>query len=150
MKKKSKFINKCIFILFCISLYLGFKINEIKNFMQLPTISQLLPFEKWFQFQDEIVSSSDTYHHLIDKYYTNGSNSCVSILDGIILEVSETSIKVYCDNGIVIIYGELDNIIAKVDERILKGQILGEYSDSLTLSFTKDDLEISYEEAIKS
>ncbi len=149
MKKKSKFINKCIFILFCISLYLGFKINEVKKFIILPTISELLPFENWFKLKDNLVSSTNDYHQLIDHYYTNGSNSCISILDGVILETDDNSVKVLSDNGIIILYGELENVLSKVDERILKGQIIGEYKDSLTLYFSKDNHEMSYEEVMK-
>ena len=149
MKKKSKFINKCIFILLCISLYLGFKINEIKQFITLPLISQWIPFEDWFNFNDHLVSSTIAYHHLIDHYYTNGSNSCVSIQDGIILEIEDNTIHVLYDNGVLIIYGELDTIISKVDERIKKGQVIGSFNESLTLYFSKENQEITYEEVMK-
>ena len=149
MKKKSKFINKCIFILFCISLYLGFKINEVKNFIILPTISELLPFENWFKYKDDLVSSTFDYHQLIDHYYTNGSNSCISILDGVILETDNNSVTVLSDNGITIVYGELENVLSKVDERILKGPVIAEYNASFPLYFSKDNHEMSYEEVMK-
>ena len=150
MKKKSKLINKITLILFCVSLYLGFKINEIKHFINLTIISEWLPFENLFNFKDSLVSLNTQYHHLIDHYYTNGSNSCISINDGIVLEVDEDSIKILSDNGTLILYGELENVLSKVDERILKGQIIGEFNNSLTLYFSKDNHEISYEDVMKS
>lgn len=150
MKKKSKFINKITILLLCLSLYLGFKINEIKHFVKLPMISEWLPFENLFNMKDKLVSSNQQYHHLIDHYYTNGSNSCVSIHDGLVLEKDENSIKILSDNGIIILYGELENVLSKVDERILKGQIIGEFNNSLTLYFSKDNHELSYEDVMKS
>ena len=147
-KKKSKILNKLSMLLFFISLFLGFKINEQKKFIDIPSIGNWLPFEKWFFMDVPVINTSD-YHHLINDIYTNGSNTCGSLFDGVILEVNETSIQVLSDNGILVVYGELDNVISKVDERVLKGQSMGTYLDSLTINFSKDNQKLTYEEAMK-
>ena len=148
-KRKAKFVNQFIFILFCIALFLGYKINEKQNWVQLPVISTWLPYENWFPFYDHQASASIQYHHLVDDVYTNGTNQCASLFDGIVLKKDESSITVLHDNGAMITYGALEDVLVKVDERVLKGQSIASFKDSLTLSFKKDDQKLSYEEVMK-
>ena len=85
MKKKrnNRVINLFILILFFISIFLGYKINEKKKFFDLPPIHTWIPYENWFKSNDDLVSTTNQYYHLIDNYYTNGSSSCISLFDGI-------------------------------------------------------------------
>ena len=88
MKKKRNngIINLFILILFFISIFLGYKINEKKKFFDLPPIHTWIPYENWFTPNDDLVSVTNQYYHLIDDYYTNGSSSCISLFDGIVVE----------------------------------------------------------------
>ena len=149
MKSKANFVNPFIFLLFCIALFLGFKINVKQNWIQIPAIGTWLPYENWFQFYDHEVSASIEYHHLVDDMYTNGTNSCASLFDGIVLKTDEESVTVLHDNGVLGVYAQLEDVVVKGDERVLKGQSLGIFKDSLKLEFKKDDQKLSYEEVVK-
>lgn len=148
-KEKTPFVNLLMFVMLCAIFVLGFKINEKKQWIHLPPINTWLPYEKWFMPYDNRVDASITYHHLIDNVYTNGTNQSVSLMDGIILEIQENQVTILHDNGVQIIYGRLDDIVVQVDERILKGQSIGVFDDSLTLDITKDQKKITLEEAQK-
>lgn len=151
MKKKrtSGIVNLFIFILFLISLFLGYKINEKKHFIDLPAIQTWLPYENWFKPKDTFVSSQNEYHHLIDNYYTNGSTSCVSLFDGIVMEKTENSITILHDNGVEAIYGELMHVIVNVDDRILRGNTIASIDETLTIEFRLNEQILSYEEVMK-
>lgn len=151
MKKKEKkgFINQLIFILFLVACFLGYKINEKTQWFPLSSIGTWLPYENWFQSFEPTVSAPIQYYHLIDNVYTNGTNTCASLFDGIILDVSDTTITVLHDNGVKAVYGDCKDVIVQVDERILKGKAMGTISDSLTLEFTLNNEKISFEEVMK-
>lgn len=148
-KRKSGVINILIFAMFILSLFLGYKINEKKNFIDLPPIHTWLPYENWLNPTDNVVSQINDYHHLIDNYYTNGSTSCVALFDGIVIEKDDTSITILHDNGVQIIYGELNHIIVNVDDRVLKGNSIASMDETLTMEFTINDKVISFEEVMK-
>lgn len=141
-------MNVFIMLLFGCALYLGVKINEKKQWLTFP-ISSWFPFENWFDLNDSMVSKNIEYFHLVDDVYTNGTNTCASIFNGIVLEVSDHSVHVLSDEGIQIIYGQLTHTTIQVDERILKGQSIGTFKDSLTLKISKDNQKMSYGEAMK-
>ena len=151
MKKKrnSGLINLFIFILFITSLFLGYKINEKKNFFDLPPIHTWLPYENWFNMNDKSVSKDIAYYHLVDNYYTNGSNSCISLFDGIVIETSDTSITILHDNGIQAVYGDLKHVIVNVDDRVLEGNSIGSIEDTMTIEFTLNEKILSYEEVME-
>ena len=148
-KRKSGFMNFIIFVLFLMSLFLGYKINEKKQFIPLPPINTWLPYESWFHSKDALVSSNNEYYHLVENYYSNGSTSCYSLFDGIVIEKDENSITVLHDNGVRAKYGELEHIIVNVDDRVLKGNSMATIQDTLTIIFTKDNQNLSYEEVMK-
>lgn len=147
-KNNSRWMKKFIFVLFCIALFLGFKINDKKQWFIFP-IHSWLPFERWFSLTDFSVSKDINYYHLVDNLYTNGTNQCTTLFDGIVLEVEENKVHILSDEGIQIVYGELTHTIIQVDERVLKGQTIGTFDDSLTLNFSKDNQVMSYEEVMK-
>lgn len=148
-KRKSGIVNLFIFILFLISLFLGYKINEKKHFIDLPAIQTWLPYENWFKPKDSFVSNQNEYHHLIDHYYTNGSTSCISLFDGIVMEKTEDTITILHDNGVEAIYGELTHVIVNVDDRILKGNTIASINETLTIEFKMNEQILSYEEVMK-
>ena len=59
MKKKRNngIINLFILVLFFISIFLGYKINEKKKFFDLPPIHTWIPYENWFKSNDDFVST---------------------------------------------------------------------------------------------
>lgn len=151
MKKKrnSGIVNLFIFVLFLISLFLGYKINEKKNFINFPPIHSWFPYENWFKSEENLVSQQSEYYHLVDNYYTNGSTSCISLFDGIVINKDDSSITILHDNGVKAIYGELSHIIVNVDDRVLKGNSIASIQDTLTIEFSLDDEKISYEDVMK-
>ncbi len=151
MKKKTKapFVNFVIFLMFCTCIYLGMKINEKKQWVQLPVLSAWFPYENWFKESTMPVDNKIEYHLLSGNFYTNGSNQAVSVSDGIVLDVSEDQVIILNDNAIETTYGSLSEILVKVDERILKGQGIAAYKDSLSLVFKKNGTVISYEDALQ-
>ena len=151
MKKKRNngIVNLFILILFFISIFLGYKINEKKKFFDLPPIHTWIPYENWFKSNDDLVSVTSQYYHLIDNYYTNGSSSCVSLFDGIVVEKDETSITILHDNGVKAVYGELSHVIVNVDDRVLKGNSIASMDETITILFTLNEEVITYEEVMK-
>ncbi len=136
---------------------LGFKINEVKQWVKLPNVvetklvalSSWFPFEDWFGIGSEPVMAS-SYLNLVNNLYTNHSNRCSVVSDGVILDIDEQkkSVLVQQDNGILAVYGKLDDITSKVDERVKKGQVIATYQDSLSLDFTYNGIALTYDQAI--
>ena len=152
------FYRVIILLMILSTLTLGYKINEKKQFVKIPetlilkvqNISQWFPFENWFSLNTHSVASTLNYQQLLDNYYVNGSTQCSSVLDGVVLNVEndEHRVLVKHDNGVLATYGNLETLNVKENDRILKGNILGNFNESLTMDFVYNDQSISYDEAI--
>ncbi|MEG1638264.1 MAG: M23 family metallopeptidase [Erysipelotrichaceae bacterium] len=116
-------------------------------------ISSWLPFETWFSLKDETVTAKPSYSLLKENLYTNGTNTVYSLMDGVILYVQKDKdnhylVSIAHDNGIVASYGNLLSCESKINERILKDDIIGSYKDNITLTLIKDKAEVNLEEAL--
>lgn len=148
-KEKTPFVNFILFLMFCLLLFLGAKINEKKKWTELPAISTWIPYESWLNDYDRSVSKNIEYHLLTENIYTNGTNTCAVLFDGIVLEVKDDQVTILHDNQVQAVYGHMQEILVKADERILKGQKIGTFEESLTLDFKKDQKVLTYEEVLK-
>lgn len=148
-KEKTPFVNFILFLMFCLLLFLGAKINEKKKWIELPVISTWIPYESWLNDYDRSVSKNIEYHLLTENIYTNGTNTCAVLFDGIVLEVKDDQVTILHDNQVQAVYGHMQEILVKADERILKGQKIGTFEESLTLDFKKDQKVLTYEEVLK-
>lgn len=148
------FIKIVLFLMILMILGLGYKINEKTDFMNQPFITKILhagnwiPYENWFSYYDHTVSSNLTYHRLTENYFVNGSNQCVTIQDGVVISASLNQVLVLQDNGILTTYGNLEEVLVKHDERILKGTILATFKESITLDFEMNGEKMDYETAM--
>lgn len=154
----NSFYRVIVLLMILSVLTLGYKINEKKQFIKIPdtltlkiqNVATWLPFESWFSLDSQSVVSTVNYQKLLDNYYVNGSTSCSSILDGVVLSVNEEnhSVLIRHDNGVLATYGNLETIQVKANDRVLKGNIIGNFNESITMDFLLNETPISYEEAL--
>lgn len=152
-KKQRNYFKISMLIMGLVCLGLLVKINEKRPFFSLSQIKHQigmwLPYENLFKFYDNQVSTSIKYQHLSDNYYVNGTNSCVSLFDGVVVQVNTNTIIMYHDNGVKITYSNLNDVMVQVDERILKGQAIGVFEESVQLNFEKDGEILDYESVLQ-
>lgn len=152
------FFRVIVLLMILSALTLGYKINEKKQFIKIPdsivskiqNVAAWIPFENWFSLDSQSVVSTLNYQKLLDNYYVNGSSSCSSILDGVVLSVNEEkhNVLIQHDNGVLVTYGNLETIQVKPNDRVLKGNVIGNFNESITMDFLLNDTVISYEEAL--
>lgn len=152
--KSNRWITFVLLLMFATILGLGMKINEKVHFMTHPlltnfmNISHWIPYENWFQPYDHTVSASMIYHRLSENYFVNGTNQCAVIANGIVLSSQENQVIILQDNGIMATYGNLDERLIKNDERVLKGAVIGTFTESVTLDFELNGEKMDYESAL--
>lgn len=127
---------------------------DIKN-INFGLVSEWLPFESWFQKEDQRVDAPVSYSLLKDNEYTNGSNQVHLLLDGVVLHVQKEganrgSVTVRHDNGVIATYGHMDTISVKQDERILKDSVIGAFTDYVTIDLLKNNQTIDMATALAS
>lgn len=146
--------------MFCTVLLLTYMINEKIVLVKIPknlnfdNIQKMIPFENWFSFQNDKVSTYPTYSLLKGNYYTNGSNQSYAVLNGVVLQVETSTehkimVRIQHDNGVMGIYQNLNECHVKQDERVMEGDILGTYSDSILMFFSKNNKDLTLEEVLK-
>ena len=146
-----------IALMMLVALTLGYKINETKQFIELPasldlTIKNLtawFPFESWFKLDDTPVVAA-SYQKLTENYYVNGSTTCQSILPGVVLSVNEDAknVLIQHDNGVLATYGNLETISVLSGERIVQGAGIGQFNETVTLDFLYQGQSIDYQQAM--
>lgn len=153
-----------LMMVLCI-LVLSYVINSKTNFISIPsTIAELdlsslrnmLPFESWFENEKEVnqVAALPEYILLKENQYSNGTNQANCIMDGIVLHVQTNenqmgSVTIQHDNGVIATYDHLDNLNLKIEERVLKGMVLGTYQEYIDIVFMKQNQKLDYETAIQ-
>lgn len=152
------FFKLTMILMVLAALTLGYKINEVKQFVKIPesmslTIKNLtawFPFESWFKSQDTTVLVT-AYQKLADNYYVNGSTTCQSILPGVVLSINEEekNILVQHDNGVLATYSNLESIDVLAGERIDQGAALGSFNESVKLDFLYNGAAIDYLQAME-
>lgn len=151
------FFKLTMIIMLLVALTLGYRINEVKQFVKIPEAIRLsvknltawFPFESWFNLKDTSVSAAN-YQKLADNYYVNGSTTCSSILNGVVLSINddEKNILVQHDNGVLATYGNLESIDVIAGERVNQGAALGSFNESVKMDFLYNGAAIDYLQAM--
>ena len=102
-----------------------------------------------FNLKDTSVSAA-SYQKLADNYYVNGSTTCSSILNGVVLSINddEKNILVQHDNGVLATYGNLESIDVIAGERVNQGAALGSFNESVKMDFLYNGAAIDYLQAM--
>lgn len=150
-------LTMCIGI-FALAILINQKIGLVKmpealQSFKLPNLSSLLPFENWFSLKEQAVASFPAYSLLGDDQYANGGNTAYTIHDGVVLHVQQKengkgSVTIKHDNGVIATYGSLITISVKQDDRVLKGNTIGTFENSLSIIFMKDEKKIDLATAL--
>lgn len=98
--------------------------------------------------EDVEVVQEVSYTHIEGNFYTNNSNECISLNDGIVVESGKSDIlgnyiTVLIDD-IKVTYGCLDEVFIGQYDEVSKSMILGTYNDKVMIIFSKGDKEIDY------
>ena len=151
------FFKLTMIIMLLVALTLGYRINEVKQFVKIPEAIRLsvknltawFPFESWFNLKDTSGSAA-SYQKLADNYYVNGSTTCSSILNGVVLSINddEKNILVQHDNGVLATYGNLESIDVIAGERVNQGAALGSFNESVKMDFLYNGAAIDYLQAM--
>ena len=123
-------------------------------------LGDVIPFKNIFKDNTKLVSSEKLSSEQIKKedngYILSVSKDYItpSITSGIIVEKKVSSkyenvITVQDKNGLNITYGLIKNTNVKLYDYIEKGEIIGQASEELYLSFKKDNKYLSYEKVLK-
>ena len=123
-------------------------------------LGDVIPFKNIFKDNTKLVSSEKLSYEQIKKedngYILSVSKDYItpSITSGIIVEKKVSSkyenvITVQDKNGLNITYGLIKNTNVKLYDYIEKGEIIGQASEELYLSFKKDNKYLSYEKVFK-
>ena len=123
-------------------------------------LGDVIPFKNIFKDNTKLVSSEKLSYEQIKKedngYILSVSKDYItpSITSGIIVEKKVSSkyenvITVQDKNGLNITYGLIKNTNVKLYDYIEKGNIIGQASEELYLSFKKDNKYLSYEKVLK-
>ena len=157
-----RMIYHVVMLMMCICVVvLALLLNQKLNLVKMPAVIQQLnledlgswlPFESWFSLKDEAVSTSPVYTLLKDDHYSNGTNQARNGYAGIVLHVQKqadkkSSVTIKQDNGVVVTYGNLNEVKVKQDDRILKEAVLGTADSYVTINALKDNEKIKVSDA---
>ena len=116
----------------------------------LNDIKQWLFLENWLKDDSVNVSFEQSYTHLEDNYYSVINSEVISLDDGIVIysekQDSGYVVMVKNDNGVIATYGALNEINCSVDDRVLKGMVLGNVIDNVYLEFSYNGQSVSFED----
>ena len=114
--------------------------------------SYLIPFENVFIEESEAVVSTTSGYIATDTYgyYTNDSNTAISLGDGLVVYIEDHKDKRFIvvshENGVSVTYGNLLYTEVSLYDRVLKGDRLGVFSSSILLEAMKDNEDLDMEE----
>ena len=98
--------------------------------------------------KDVEVVQEVAYTHIEGNYYTNNSNECISLNQGIVTEYGQSDILGHyitvLNDDVKVTYGCLDEVFVSQYDEITQSMILGTYSDKVMIIFSKGDKEIDY------
>ncbi len=133
---------------------LASNIQKIIEPLQAYRISNFIPFENWFNFDEDTITTSlvSHYHDLGNQYFEATNNQVVSVDDGVVLYVATQAtgnlVLIKHDNGIMATYGAMSDVHVDEDDRILKGQILGLTNGAVYMDFSDNGTTISFSDVI--
>lgn len=155
-KEKNVMYQIAMLMMTCILAVLLYLINDVKQIVsvdqlkniKLSTITQFLFWENILFDQEEAVVSTSNYTLLKDHLYSNGGNVVSAVLDGVIVKVDNDEIIQLCDNGVSIVYSNIESVEVQKEDRIKANDPLGTMKENVEMHFYKDEKEISLEEAM--
>lgn len=122
--------------------------------LDLQSLSGWIPFESWFaENKNEPVAANVSYQLISDHYYTSSAgNQVPSLMNGVVLYIGSQDsgqlVMVKHDNGVLATYGALEDVQVKLNDRIMKGVVLGTARDAVYLDFTAQGQPLSLEQAL--
>ena len=78
-----------------------------------------------------------------DDVTLTGGTLAVNLLNGKIKDVTETSVTVFADNGIELVYSNLSEVLVAKDDVVSQYHVLGKYDDSAVVSLLQDGQKIT-------
>ncbi len=128
-------------------------VKKVVQPLQLYKISDWIPFENWFKKKDTITTSMITHYTFLEnQYYQCSNNQVVAVDSGIVVftqkQDSGYMMIIKQDNNILATYGAMSESHVKVDDRVLKGQILGLSNKEVYLDFTLQGVAMNFEDVI--
>lgn len=131
------------------------KVEAILEPLQLYRISDWIPFENWFlkKHSNTITTSFLTHYTQLDEHYFEAlNNQVVAVESGIVIYTDQQEsgylMMIKQDNGLIATYGTMSEVHAKVDDRVLKGEILGLTQNAVYLDFSENGTAMSFYDAI--
>lgn len=124
-------------------------------------IQQIVPWNKIIPFENLNLDNTTSPVNAKSIYsktneigqYTNDSNAAVSLGDGLVVYIGEnknaTFIVISHDNGVSVTYGNLDYANVSLYDRVLKGNQIGVFNNTILLEAMKDNTDIDMEEAME-
>lgn len=139
------------------AIYLNSLLNTDFNFKKFnESINDLLDLRiiKIDKDEDMVVSGSINYIDLGDDYYMSDGNLAISLDDGVVSYVNGKDnnymVIIEYDNGVMATYYDLVEVNVFSNDRVYSSDIIGSYNEKVRVIFIKDDVKISYEDAISS
>ena len=126
------------------------KWNEVSNSLNLKELKEWIFLEKWISGQ-VLQVSANSYQLIENQMYEVADHEVVAVDDGIVIYCAEQNdsmmVMVRQDNGLIVTYGQLNEVFCNEDDRVVAGTVLGKVHDQVYLDFSWQGESISYEEA---
>ena len=127
------------------------KWDEISSSISLTHLKEWLFLEKWISNQ-VLQVSSHSYQWVEDQVYEVSNHEVIAIDDGIVIycgkQNEKAMVMVRQDNGLIVTYGQLNEVFCSEDDRLVAGAVLAKVEDQVYLDFSWQGESISYEEAL--
>ena len=151
-------------LMFCIAVVLSSQIysaggfdpviekwDEISSTINLTHLKEWIFLEKWINGQVMQVSSN-SYQWINDQVYEVADHEVIAIDDGLVIycgkQGQDYMVMVRQDNGLIVTYGQLNEVFCSEDDRLVAGAVLAKVENHVTLDFSWQGESISYEEAM--
>ena len=127
------------------------KLSELSDTLNLTQLKQWIFLEKWLD-EKTIEVSSTSYQLIENQYYEIDNHEVTAIDDGIVIYCGQQDsgqvVMVHQDNGLIVTYGLLNEVLCTEDDRVLKGMIIAKAENQVYLDFSLQGVSMSYEQAI--
>ena len=128
-------------------------VEQVVQKLNLDSIAAWIPFENWFA-RSEPVASTVFYQPLEGQFYqpSNG-NQVQCLMDGVVLYIGSQDsgklVMVKQDNGVLATYGALQDVQVKLNDRLLRGSVLGSVEQAVFLDFSRQGQSVSLQQAME-
>ena len=127
------------------------KWNKVSDALNLTELKEWIFLEKWLSGQILQVSAN-SYQLIENQMYEVADHEVVAIDDGVVIYCAQQNdsmmVMVRQDNGLIVTYGQLNEVFCSEDDRVVAGAVLAKVHNQVYLDFSWQGESISYEEAI--